>query len=156
MSAENRHITRQSPSPQRTGPGTLWVAGREVRARRRIPMLRNAARDRRPCVATSAARSAKPLVLLLALMFSLFAVVPSSAARQADSGFSPASGPAQVIAQGVVPLPEGDAVWRTVRTRAPLPQDAPFEARPLGFVLASSGPLLLADQESGEQVRLGT
>src|SRR5215218_9599943 len=111
---------------------------------------------RRLCVASGAQKRAKPLVLLLALTFSLFAVVPSSAARQADSGFSPASGPAQVIAQGVVPLPEGDAVWRTVRTRAPLPQDAPFEARPLGFVLASSGPLLLVDHESGEQVRLGT
>jgi hypothetical protein len=74
---------------------------------------------------------------------------------QADSGFSPASGPAQVIAQGVVALPEGDAVWRTVRTRAPLLQDATFEERPLGFVLASSGPLLLVDRQSGEQVRLG-
>jgi hypothetical protein len=111
---------------------------------------------RRSRVAACAAKSATPLVLLLALMVSLFAAVPSGAARQADSGFSPASGPAQVIAQGVVPLPEGDAVWRTVRTRAPLPQDAPFEARPLGFVLASSGPLLLVDQQSGEQVRLGT
>src|SRR5215212_7400947 len=111
---------------------------------------------RRSSVVSGARNHATPLVLLLALMVSLFAAVPSGAARQADSGFSPASGPAQVIAQGVVPLPEGDAVWRTVRTRAPLPQDAPFEERPLGFVLASSGPLLLVDQESGTQVQLGT
>jgi hypothetical protein len=94
-------------------------------------------------------------VLVLTLVFSLFSIIVSGAARQADPGFSPASGPAQVIAQGVVPLPEGDAVWRTVRTRALLPEDAPFEERPLGFVLASSGPLLLVDQASGEQVRLG-
>jgi hypothetical protein len=43
-----------------------------------------------------------------------------------------------------------------VRTRALLPAEAPFEERPLGFVLASSGPLLLVDQASGEQVRLGS
>jgi hypothetical protein len=101
-------------------------------------------------------KTTTPIVLMLTLLLSLFGVVPSGAAGQADPGFSPASGPAQVIAQGVVALPEGDAVWRTVRTRALLPQDAPFEERPLGFVLASSGPLLLVDQESGTQVRLGT
>jgi hypothetical protein len=55
----------------------------------------------------------------------------------------------------VVPLPEGDAVWRTVRTLAPLPAGAPFAERPLGFVLATSGALLLVDQASGEQVQLG-
>src|SRR5215213_4017240 len=110
---------------------------------------------RRQCSAVSARKRTAPIVLLLALVLSLFGITPG-AARQADPGFSPASGPAQVIAQGVVALPEGDVVWRTVRTRALLPADAPFEERPLGFVLASSGPLLLIDQESGEQVRLGT
>jgi hypothetical protein len=116
-----------------------------------------------PCVcrcrrlgrAATARNRAAPLVLLLALLFSLCGVT-SGAARQVDPGYSPASGPAQVIAQGVVALPQGDVVWRTVRTRALLPEDAPFEERPLGFVLASSGPLLLADQQSGEQIRLGT
>src|SRR5215213_8777462 len=125
-----------------------------MRAKRRTTMHPQSFRQL--CVTACTAKSTTPIILLLSLTFSLFAVVPSGAARQADSGFSPASGPAQVIAQGVVPLPEGDAVWRTVRTRAPLPQDAPFEARPLGFVLASVGPLLLVDQETGEQVRLGT
>jgi hypothetical protein len=33
--------------------------------------------------------------------------------------------------------------------------DAPFEERPLGFVFAASGPLLLVDSATGEQVRLG-
>ena len=118
-------------------------------------MRRNAPCGRHAHVAAGAQKFATPIVLVIALAFSLFGVIPSGAARQGDSGFSPASGPAQVIAQGVVALPEGDAVWRTVRTRALLPQDALFEERPLGFVLASSGPLLLVDQESGEQVRLG-
>jgi hypothetical protein len=118
-------------------------------------MRRNVPCGRHAYVAAGAQKFATPIVLVIALAFSLFAVIPSGAARQGDSEFSPASGPAQVIAQGVVALPEGDAVWRTVRTRALLPQDALFEERPLGFVLASSGPLLLVDQESGEQVRLG-
>ncbi len=96
------------------------------------------------------------IALVLALVASSLGSVRLGSAQQGDPGFSPASGPAHVIAQGVVALPSGDAVWRTVRTRAPLPDDAPFETRPLGFVLASSGPLLLVDGETGEQVRLGT
>src|SRR5215207_3573967 len=121
---------------------------------------RYAPRERDACLAAGNSPYAIPigraLVLLFALVFSVFGGISSGAARQSDSGFSPASGPAQVIAQGVVALPEGDAVWRTVRTRAPLLQDATFEERPLGFVLASSGPLLLVDQGTGEQIRLGT
>ena len=121
---------------------------------------RYAPRERDACLAAGNSPYAIPigraLVLLFTLVFSVFGGISSGAARQVDAGFSPASGPAQVIAQGVVALPEGDAVWRTVRTRALLPQDAPFEGRPLGFVLASSGPLLLVDQETGEQIRLGT
>jgi hypothetical protein len=119
-------------------------------------MRRNAPCGRHACVAAGAQRFATPIVLIFSLVFSLFGFIPSGAARQGDPGFSPASGPAQVIAQGVLALPEGDVVWRTVRTRALLPDDAPFEERPLGFVLASSGPLLLVDQESGEQIRLGS
>src|SRR5215212_7299333 len=122
-------------------------------------MRRHCSRGYRRRVATSDWRYAMPIArvlgLILALAVSLFAVITPGAARQADAGYSPASGPAQVIAQGVVALPAGDAVWRTVRTRGLLPQDAPFEEQPLGFVLASSGPLLLVDQESGEQIRLG-
>jgi hypothetical protein len=119
-----------------------------------MPMRRHA-RCGRHVDAASARKTAPPIVLMLTLVLSLFGAVPAGVVGQADSGFSPASGPAHIIAQGVVALPEGDAVWRTVRTRAPLPQDATFEERPLGFVLASSGPLLLLDQQSGEQVRLG-
>ena len=110
----------------------------------------------RSCTAAAVRKRVAPIVLLLAMTLSLFGVTAPGAAGQADPGFSPSSGPAQIIAQGVVTLPEGDAVWRTVRTRALLPQDAPFEERPLGFVLASSGPLLLVDQETGTQVQLGT
>jgi hypothetical protein len=93
-------------------------------------------------------------VLVLALIS--LAPLQVAQARQVDETFSPASGPAQVIAQGVAVIPAGDAVWRTVRTRAPLRGDAQFEERPLGFVFASTGPMLLVDRATGEQVRLGT
>jgi hypothetical protein len=95
------------------------------------------------------------LAFAMALAFIALPRFQVAFAWQVDQTFSPASGPAQVIAQGVSALPAGDVVWRTVRTRAPLPADAPFEERPLGFVLASTGPLLLVDQATGEQVRLG-
>ena len=94
--------------------------------------------------------------MVVALILSLVGTYMPAAARQLTEEFSPASGPAHVIAQGVVELPVGEAVWRTVRTRALMPEDALFEERPLGFVLATAAPLLLVDQETGEQVRLGT
>ena len=100
-----------------------------------------------------------PLLLMaLSLALGCFSLASFQAARafQVDDAFAPASGPARVIAQGVAALPAGDAVWRTVRARAPLPADAAFEERPLGFVLATTGPMLLVDQVTGEQVRLGT
>jgi hypothetical protein len=80
--------------------------------------------------------------------------VPLETSEQADEGFLPADVLAKVIAQGVVELPEGDVVWRTVRNHALMPADAPFKERPLGFVLASTGPILLVNQESGEHRQL--
>ena len=100
--------------------------------------------------------SARALAVVLLLVTALSGASRLVAAQEAaDLGFSPATGHARVIAQGVVALPAGEAVWRTVRTRAPLPAEAAFVERPLGFVLARSGPLLLTDQDSGEQTQLG-
>jgi hypothetical protein len=95
---------------------------------------------------------------IVLVLLSLLAVPAASVSAQdaVDVGFSPVSGHARVIAQGVVPLPQGNTVWRTVRTRAALPNDAQFEERPLGFILATAGPLLLVDRDSGEQIQLGT
>ncbi len=90
------------------------------------------------------------------LLCMLLALAPHAVAQEtADVTFSPASGTAQVIAQGVAPLPEGSVVWRTVRARALPLADAPFETQPLSFVLATNGPLLLTN-EDGEQVQLGS
>ncbi|MBL8126166.1 MAG: hypothetical protein JNM64_00925 [Chloroflexia bacterium] len=92
-----------------------------------------------------------------ALLIALLVILPPQAAAQeaAEVTFSPASGTAQVIAQGVTRLPEGNVVWRTVRARALPLADAPFEAQPLSFVLATTGPLLLTNDD-GAQIQLGT
>jgi len=75
---------------------------------------------------------------------------------QAPPDFAPASGGAQVVAQGVVALPEEEVVWRAVRGRAAGAAEAPFVERPLGFVLATGEPILLVDGATGAQTRLGT
>ena len=101
-------------------------------------------------------RTTRSLGALTALLVALLLSLPQVAAQEAaDVTFSPASGAAQVIAQGVAPLPEGNAVWRTVCARALPLADAPFEAQPLSFVLATTGPLLLTN-EDGAQMQLGT
>ncbi|MCC6315754.1 MAG: hypothetical protein IT337_17285 [Thermomicrobiales bacterium] len=83
-------------------------------------------------------------------------LLPTVALAQQDvADYEPVSGHAQVIAQGVAALPPGDVVWRTVRARAAPADQAAFEERPLGFVLATMGSLLLTDEQSGAQVRLG-
>ncbi len=89
------------------------------------------------------------------LVLVLWLPVSRASALQGDPSFSPVSGHAQVIAQGVIELPPGQAIWRTVRERASGPSQASFEAQSLGFVFASSGPLLLVDGQTGEQTRLG-
>jgi hypothetical protein len=104
----------------------------------------------RPC-----SRTARTATVALPLVLMIWLSVNRAWAQQGDLGFSPVSGHAQVIAQGVVELPRGQAVWRTVRARAPKPPQATFESRSLGFVFASSGPLLLIDGKTGEQSRLG-
>jgi hypothetical protein len=93
--------------------------------------------------------------LILVIVAALWGANPLRSEAQDSIGYSPASGHAAVIAQGVVAMPAGDVVWRTVRARALESDAAPFEERALGFVLATSGPLLLTDQATGNQVRLG-
>lgn len=103
-------------------------------------------------------RSAEIRLRALSLALALLMMLVTGGVGLAQDGteFAPTSGHAHVIAQGVVELPVGDAVWRTVRNRAPLLEDAAFEEQPLGFVLASTGPLLLDDEATGHQTRLGT
>lgn len=93
----------------------------------------------------------------VAFVFAFILCLPPMTAAQdaADVTFSPASGTAQVIAQGVAAVPAGNVVWRTVRSRALPVAEAPFEAQTLSFVLATDGPLLLTNDDGG-QIQLGT
>lgn len=51
----------------------------------------------------------------------------------------------QIGAGGVAEVPAGEVVWRTVRSRAEPTGTAAFSQRPLSFVIATEGALLLAD-----------
>lgn len=110
--------------------------------------------DCRPALAKFGAWRQRAWAVVLLLVGFMLAPALSSA-QEADLGFSPASGHARVVAQGVAEIPAGDVVWRTVRTRAQLPADAPFEARSLGFVMATGGPIVLVDADTGAQIQLG-
>lgn len=98
-------------------------------------------------------RAAQFAPLLLILLLVGGAAVPGRALAQ--DGWQLAADGALVVAQGVSALPAGDVAWRTVRGRALPSSEAAFGRRPLGFVVAAAGPILLVDGERGEQIRLG-
>ncbi len=60
---------------------------------------------------------------------------------------SPATGSARVIAQGIAPLLGEEVVWRAVVYRARPRAEALTATRPLGFLVASGGPLLLSNDD---------
>jgi hypothetical protein len=51
-----------------------------------------------------------------------------------------------VAAQGISVMPADVLAWRLVKDSALLPADAPVLERALGFVIATSGPLVVADK----------
>ncbi len=67
---------------------------------------------------------------------------------------SPASGTAQVIAQGVVDIQDGDVRWQITEGTAPPPANATESRSDLGFLLVDSGVLLAEDVATREQDRL--
>jgi hypothetical protein len=67
---------------------------------------------------------------------------------------SPASGTAQVIAQGVVDIQDGDMRWQIMEGTAPLPANATESSSDLGFLIVDSGVLLAEDVATKEQQRL--
>ena len=58
---------------------------------------------------------------------------------------SPASGTAQVVAQGVVDIPDGDIRWEITERAAPPPANATESRSDLGFLIVDSGVLLAED-----------
>ena len=78
----------------------------------------------------------------------------ASAFFQVPDAPSPASGTAQVVAQGVVELEGGEWRWEVTEQTAPLPANAAPVVSDLGFIVLDSGVLLIEDVETGEQGRL--
>jgi hypothetical protein len=91
---------------------------------------------------------------LLALVVALSLGVLGTFAATGPDGPSPAQGHAEVIAQGVVPLPSPRASWRIESVSAPLPDQAASQSWPLGFVLADNGAILVSDHATGHLSRL--
>jgi hypothetical protein len=67
---------------------------------------------------------------------------------------SPANGTAQVIAQGVVDIQDGDVRWQITEGTAPPPANASESSSDLGFLIVDSGVLLAENVATGEQNRL--
>src|SRR5215204_7290742 len=73
---------------------------------------------------------------------------------QSPDASSPASGTAQVVAQGVMAIDARDVAWQIVERTGPLPANADTLTSDLGFLVVESGVLLVEDLTSGMQSRL--
>lgn len=91
------------------------------------------------------------LIVTLLALGSVGGAIAAQRSQQANDP-SPAQGRAQVVAQGVAPLPAGQVAWRVSRATA-APRGATSPAA-LGFVLADADALLINDLQSGSQARL--
>src|SRR5215212_5328618 len=90
-------------------------------------------------------------VMLTALLAAPIAV---KAFLQSPDEPSPATGTAQVVAQGVMPVEAVDLMWQIVERTGPLPANADTLTSDLGFLVVDSGVLLVEDLTNGRQVRL--
>jgi hypothetical protein len=89
-----------------------------------------------------------------ALVAACVAAPAASAFFQVPDEPSPASGTAQVVAQGVVGVAGGDLRWVVTEQTAPPPANAAPLTSELSFAVVESGVMLVEDLESGEQMRL--
>ncbi|MCA9877269.1 MAG: hypothetical protein KC442_05795, partial [Thermomicrobiales bacterium] len=94
--------------------------------------------------------------LALALLAgAVLAAAPAVGAYfQTPADSSPESGTAQVVAQGVLELGDGDLRWQVTDRVAQLPGNAEPVASGQGFVVVQSGVLLMEDAATGNQYRL--
>lgn len=94
------------------------------------------------------------LLLLLMILFALAPAIALAMRLQEPADPSPATGDGQVVAQGVVPLDDGELAWQVARVEAPLSADADVASAARGFLLADEETVLLADVATGERLRL--
>lgn len=101
----------------------------------------------RPARSSLRARLARPLALVAAIAL-LLPLVVAEAQQSSLNAPSPAEGHARVVAQGVVQFPgdaDGQFVCRVVERIAEPLDTAKYEEQVLGFVIATDGPVILAD-----------
>jgi hypothetical protein len=99
-------------------------------------------------------RQGRVVVTVAALAVGLGTTQFATAFWQVPDEPSPASGTAQVIAQGVVDIQDGDLRWQITEGTAQPPADATESTGELGFLIVDSGVLLAEDVTTGEQHRL--
>jgi hypothetical protein len=99
-------------------------------------------------------RSARLFLASAVLVGTLVAAPAATAFFQVPDEPSPASGTAQVVAQGVVDIAAGDLRWEVTEQSAAAPANTAPAASELGFIIVGSGVLLVDDLGTGEQTRL--
>ena len=99
-------------------------------------------------------RKASLLLLTTALVWDIRVAAPMTAFFQVPDEPSPASGTAQVVAQGVVDVASGDLRWVVAEQTAPPPANAAPLVSTVGFVVLDSGVMLVEDLATSEQMRL--
>src|SRR5215207_4056063 len=97
-----------------------------------------------------------PRIVVACVMLTALLAAPTAvrAFLQSPDEPSPATGTAQVVAQGVMAVEAGDLVWQIVERTGPLPANADTLTSDLGFLVVESGVLLVDDLTSGVQFRL--
>jgi hypothetical protein len=96
----------------------------------------------------------RTILVVAALVLGFGTAQLATAFLQVPDEPSPASGTAQVVAQGVVDIPNGDIRWQIAEQSAPPPANATGSRSDLGFLVVDSGVLLAEDLATGEQQRL--
>src|SRR5215203_2448762 len=102
------------------------------------------------------ARNTRPRIIMASACLTALLAAPTAvrAFLQSPDAPSPATGTAQVVAQGVMAVDAGDLVWQIVERTGPLPANADTLTSDLGFLVVESGVLLVEDLTSGMQSRL--
>ena len=111
--------------------------------------------------AIASARSIREFLLRCRAILAIAGLVLGFGTAQSATAFlqvpdepSPASGTAQVVAQGVVAIPDGDIRWEIAERTAPPPANATESRSDLGFLIVDSGVLLAENLETQDQQRL--
>jgi hypothetical protein len=102
----------------------------------------------------SGARRVRVALTAAALALALGGAQMATAFLQLPDGPSPESGTAQVVAQGVAGIGDGELRWVVEQRTAPPPANAADAVSNLGFLVVDAGVLLVEDTGSGAQARL--